>query len=149
MKRRRVAWLAVVVAVPVLWAMFAPIPADSREQLFEIPAGTWERRAAGRDVEILPAEIHLTLGVKDILVLRNLDRVPQTFGPVLIMPGQSFKLPFGQASDYQFNCTAHAAGRMDIIVDPEPSAGWRRLAWRVQGARRYVAERWNISHHSP
>jgi hypothetical protein len=141
MKRRRVAWLAAVVAVPVLWAMFAPIPADSREQLFEIPAGTWERRAAGHDVEILPAEIHLTLGVKDILVLRNLDRVPQTFGPVLIMPGQSFKLPFGQASDYQFNCTAHAAGRMDIIVDPEPAAGWRRLAWRVQTARRVLAER--------
>ena len=147
MKRRRVAWLAAVVAVPVLWAMFAPIPADSREQLFEIPAGTWERRAAGHDVEILPAEIHLTLGVKDILVLRNLDRVPQTFGPVLIMPGQSFRLPFGQASDYQFNCTAHAAGRMDIIVDPEPSAGWRRLAWRVQGARRALVERWNTSHH--
>ena len=147
MKRWRLAWLAVVVAVPVLWAMFAPIPAGSREQLFEIPAGTWERRAAGHGVEILPAEIHLTLGVKDILVLRNLDSVPQTFGPVLIMPGQSFKLPFGQASDYQFNCTAHAAGRMDIIVDPEPSAGWRRLAWRVQGARRYVAERWNTSHH--
>lgn len=145
MKRRRVAWLAAVVAVPVLWAMFAPIPADSREQLFEIPAGTWERRAAGNDVEILPAEIHLTLGVKDILVLRNLDKVPQTFGPVLIMPGQSFKLPFGQASDYQFNCTAHAAGRMDIIVDPEPSAGWRRLAWRVAGARRTLAERSRVT----
>jgi hypothetical protein len=141
MKRFHLAWVAVVVAIPTLWAMFAPIPAGSREQLFEIPAGTWERRAAGNHVEILPAEIHLTLGVKDILVLRNLDRVPQTFGPVLIMPGQSFKLPFGQASDYQFNCTAHAAGRMDIIVDPEPVAGWRRLAWRVQTARRALAER--------
>ena len=141
MKRFHLARVAVVVALPALWAMFAPIPAGSREQLFEIPAGTWERRAAGNNVEILPAEIHLTLGVKDILVLRNLDRVPQTFGPVLIMPGQSFKLPFGQASDYQFNCTAHAAGRMDIIVDPEPAAGWRRLVWRVQTARRVLAER--------
>jgi len=135
MTRRRVAWLAAVaavaVAVPMLWAMFAPIPAGSREQLFEIPAGTWERRAAGHGVEILPAEIHLTLGVKDILVLRNLDRVPQTFGPVLIMPGQSFRLPFSTASTYSFQCTAHPNGGLSVIVDPALAPGWDRLAWRL------------------
>ena len=64
-------------------------------------------------------------------MLRNLDRVPQTFGPVLVMPGQSFKLPFNAASDYQFDCTAHASGRMRIVVDPAPGIGWPRLAWRL------------------
>ena len=49
---------------------------------------------AGQDVEILPSEIHLTLQVKDILVLINNDDVPQQFGPVLMMPGQSFRLPY-------------------------------------------------------
>ena len=134
--RARVVALGVTAALAaaVLWAMFAPLPAASREQLFEIPAGTYERRAAGDKVEILPSEIRLTLGVKDILVLRNLDKVPQTFGPVLIMPGQSFRLPFNQASDFQFECTAHASGRMRIVVDPAPDAGWRRLAWRWRQA---------------
>jgi hypothetical protein len=120
-----------VLAVSVIWAMCAPVGGGSREQLFEIPAGTYDRRATGDKVDILPAEIRLTLGVKDILVLRNLDRVPQTFGPVLVMPGQSFKLPFNAASDYQFDCTAHASGRMRIIVDPAPGMGWPRLMWRL------------------
>ena len=43
-------------------------------------------------VEILPDEIRLTLGVRDVLVLENLDDVPQIFGPTLMMPGQSFRL---------------------------------------------------------
>ena len=130
--RRLALLVAAALAAAALWAMFAPLPAGSREQLFEIPAGTYARRAAGDKVEILPSEIRLTLGVKDVLVLRNLDTVPQTFGPVLIMPGQSFRLPFNQASDYQFECTAHASGQMRIVVDPAPDAGWRRLVWRVR-----------------
>lgn len=115
-----------------LWAMYAPIPAGPRERLFEIPAGTYARRAAGDKAEVLPAEIRLTLGVKDILVLKNLDKVPQTFGPVLIMPGQSFRMPFGVPGDVQFECTAHASGHMRIVVDPAPDAGWPRLAWRAR-----------------
>jgi hypothetical protein len=135
---RLVGVVAAALAIAALWAMFAPIPAGSRERLFEIPAGTWERRAAGDPVEILPPEIRLTLGVNDILVLRNLDKVPQTFGPVLIMPGQSFRMPFGVAGDVQFECTAHASGRMRIVVDPAPDAGWRRLAWRARTAMQWL-----------
>jgi len=130
--------LAIAALWATLWAMYAPIPASSREQLFEIPAGTYARRAAGDKVEILPTSIRLTLGVKDILVLKNLDNVPQTFGPVLIMPGQSFRMPFGVAGDVQFECTAHASGQMRIIVDPAPDAGWRRLAWRARTALHWL-----------
>jgi hypothetical protein len=133
MTRSRILTLAAaVLAIAALWAMFAPIPASSREQLFEIPAGTYARRAAGDKVEILPTSIRLTLGVKDILVLKNPDNVPQTFGPVLIMPGQSFTMPFGVAGDVQFECTAHASGQMRIVVEPAPDAGWRRLVWRAR-----------------
>ena len=124
--------LLIALLSAVLWAMYAPLPAGSREQLFEIPAGTYARRAAGDKAEVLPTSIRLTLGVKDILVLKNLDNVPQTFGPVLIMPGQSFRMPFGVAGDVQFECTAHASGQMRIVVDPAPDAGWRRLVWRTR-----------------
>lgn len=109
-----------------------PVGYDSREEIFEIPAGTWSQRMAGDPVNILPDKIYLTLGVRDLLVLRNLDEVPQMFGPTLIMPGQSFKMPFDMASEYQFACTAHTSGSMTVIVDPEPTPGWRRFQWRIK-----------------
>ncbi len=121
---------AAVLAV-ILWAALTPVAAGSRDEIFEIPKGTWARRMAGDKVEILPQQIRLTLGVRDILVLINRDDVPQTFGPVLMMPGQSFRLPFGVASHYQFACTAHASGQMTVIVDAMPASPWTRLRWRV------------------
>jgi len=96
--KRVLAWLACLVLVLVGLAAFVPVTFESREETFEIPKGTWERRRAGDLVEILPGEIHLMLGVHDVLLLRNLDDVPQIFGPTVMMPGQSFRLPFGVAS---------------------------------------------------
>jgi hypothetical protein len=113
------------------WAALAPVSLPSRDELFEIPNGTWARRMAGDKVEILPSEIHLTHGANDVLLLRNLDSVPQIFGPVLIMPGQSFRLPFETVSINDFACTAHASGQMRVIVDAMPAAGWPRLTWRA------------------
>ena len=117
---------------------FFPLQFESREEIFEIPTGTWANRSAGNKVEILPQEIYLALGVRDVLVLRNLDTVPQIFGPTLIMPNQSFKLPFELASDYQFACTAHASGQMTIVVDPEPTPGLQRLQWRFKTLARWL-----------
>jgi hypothetical protein len=116
----------------VAWAALSPITSDDRDQVFEIPKGTWARRMAGAKVDILPNEVRLTLGIKDVLVLRNRDDVPQVFGPTLMMPGQSFRLPFEMASSYQFACTAHASGQMTVTVAPGPAAGWERLAWRTR-----------------
>ena len=116
----------------MVWGAFATIQSTTRDELFAIPKGTWARRMAGDKVEILPAKVHLTLGVNDVLLLKNLDDVPQIFGPVLIMPGQSFRLPFALASDYQFECSAHASGQMSVIVAAMPEQGWARLQWRVQ-----------------
>lgn len=120
------------------WAAFAPIPSASRDEVFEIPKGTWARRMAGDKVNILPDEINLTLGIKDVLVLKNGDDVPQMFGPALMMPGQSFRLPFAQASSYQFACSAHASGQMTVNVDPLPESPWGRLRWRVNALLRSV-----------
>jgi hypothetical protein len=124
------ALLAAVLAL-LLWGAFAPLGYASREQPFEIPPGTYQRRMQGEQVEILPASVNLTLGVQDVLLLRNRDSVPQVFGPVLVMPGQDFRLPFEQAGDYQFNCTAHASGQMTVRVVEEPDPGWDRLRWRT------------------
>jgi hypothetical protein len=114
------------------WASLAPVSSISRDEVFEIPRGTWARRMAGDPVEILPDRIRLTLGIRDILVLRNRDEVPQVFGPTLMMPGQSFRLPFAVASSYAFACTAHASGQMTVVVEPYPETPWARLLWRVR-----------------
>ena len=135
-KRTIVRVWAVVPLVAVLaalgWAGFAPLDVPSRDELFEIPKGTYARRMAGDKVEILPSRIRLTLGLNDVLLLRNLDDVPQVFGPTIMMPGQSFRLPFEKAAEYQFACTAHASGQMTIVVEEEPVMPWSRIHWRIR-----------------
>ena len=128
--------MALGVAAGVLGVLLCigllPVHTDSRDRIFEIPKGTWARRVSGDKVEILPDHIRLTLGLRDVLVLRNHDDVPQIFGPTLMMPGQSFRLPFERAAEYQFACTAHASGQMTIVVEPNPTMPWSRLLWRAR-----------------
>jgi hypothetical protein len=113
------------------WAALAPVEAAPGEELFEIPPGTSARRLAGEDLAVLPQTIRLD--VNDVLVLRNEDQAPHIFGPTLIMPGQTFRLPFRTAATYSFMCTAHANGQLNVIVRPAPAAGWERLRWRWRG----------------
>ena len=94
---------------------------------------------AGDPVEILPDRIRLTLGISDVLLLRNSDDVPQMFGPTLMMPGQSFRLPFDTAATYSFACTAHASGDTrtraasaaspTLIFQPSSSSSIGVLGW--------------------
>ena len=131
--------LTVAVLAAVAWAAFTPVTFASREETFEIPKGTWARRMAGNKVEILPSRVFLTIGIRDVLLLKNMDDVPQIFGPTLMMPGQSFRLPFEVASSYQFACTAHASGQMTVVVDEQPDTPWRRLMWRTRRIFRVAA----------
>jgi hypothetical protein len=124
--------IAAAVAATLGCIGLIPIRTASHDQIFEIPKGTWARRMSGDKVEILPDHIRLTLGLRDILVLRNHDDVPQIFGPTLMMPGQSFRLPFERPAEYQFACTAHASGQMTIVVEPNPATPWARIAWRAR-----------------
>ena len=134
--------LAVALVIAALgalgWIGSTPPPQEAREQQHVIPKGTWSRRMAGQDVEILPQTIRLTLGVEDVLVLVNHDDVPQQFGPVLMMPGQTFRLPFAVASEYQFACTAHVSGYLTVVVDPSPP-WWTLLFDRVAKFARRMA----------
>lgn len=114
----------------VAWAGLAPVGDEWREEVHVIPKGTWARRSAGAKFDVLPDQIHLTLGVRDILVMKNQDDVPQMFGPVLIMPGQSFRLPFRVASRHDFACTAHVSGQLTVYVKPKP-AWWELLLLRA------------------
>jgi len=139
LKRGSLILAAAAALSAIAWAAFTPVTFASREEIFEIPKGTWAHRMAGNKVEILPSRVFLTIGVRDVLLLKNLDDVPQIFGPTLMMPGQSFRLPFEVASSYQFACTAHASGQMTVVVDEQPDTAWRRLVWRTKRIFRVVA----------
>jgi hypothetical protein len=118
-------------AIALAGAAWIPVRVNDREQVFEIPKGTWARRQAGENIDILPQRMELALGLRDVLVLRNNDDVPQIFGPTLIMPGQSFSLPFSTAGEFQFACTAHVSGQMTVAVGEGTSAAWPRLRYRL------------------
>jgi hypothetical protein len=75
----------------------------------------------------------LTIGVRDVLVIKNEDDQPQTFGPVLLAPGQTYRVPFSAPATFDLACSAHEAGQLTIVVEREPVPGWRRLRWRVGG----------------
>jgi len=128
-------WILAALGAAVLagagWAAFAPAGAQAREEVHVIPKGTWARRMAGDKSDVMPDNIRLTLGVRDVLVMKNDDDVPQMFGPVLMMPGQSFRLPFSVASRYDFACTAHVKGSLAVFVDPKPQ-WWRLVLWRAR-----------------
>jgi hypothetical protein len=134
--KRILVTVAIILVAALTWFGLTPVRSPSREQVFEIPKGTWAQRMSGHKVAILPDHIHLTVGLRDILVLRNMDEVPQIFGPTLMMPGQSFSLPFDRPAQYQFACTAHASGQMTIVVDPYPGTPWARIAWRARALLR-------------
>lgn len=137
-RRRRLFWI--VAAAPVVFAAMWPVTFDSREELFEIPKGTWARRMAGEKREILPSDIHLVVGIHNVLLLKNSDDVPQIFGPTLLMPGQSLRIPFTRPSENYFACTAHASGQLLIVVEATPAWPWDRLSWRVRRMLRWLSE---------
>ena len=138
--RRRFGIAALVILIPLVVAATWPVTFDSREELFEIPKGTWARRMAGDKREILPSTIHLVVGIHDVLVLKNSDDVPQIFGPTLLMPGQTFRLPFTTPSENFFACTAHASGQLVISVEAEPRWPWSRLTWRMRRVLRSLSQ---------
>ena len=145
-RRVFLAFLLAAAATAVALAAFRPVRFDSREEPFEIPKGTWARRMAGDKIEILPAKIYLMLEVRDVLFLRNLDDVPQIFGPTLLMPGQSFRLPFHTASENLFACTAHANGQLMVVVEEKPDSAAGRLSWRARWLARKISQRFQAQH---
>lgn len=121
----------------VLYGALAPLRTPSQERGFTFPAPADAQ--AARRAPALPREVRLTLGVQDVLLLRNLDRQPHVFGPLQLLPGQEFRLPFEYAGSYPYACPDVAGGTLTVRVVRLPDPGWERLRWRlaalVQGLR--------------
>lgn len=119
--RRPLAWPLAALLLALAWGALAPLRYPTRELPFELAAGA----------DTLPAQVRLTLGVQDVLLLRNGGASAQTVGPVRLLPGQEFRLPFEQGGEYQLASTAHAGGQLRVSVVAAPDPGWERLRWRL------------------
>ncbi|MGB9108990.1 MAG: hypothetical protein WCC39_09910 [Telluria sp.] len=128
---RRLQWtLAALLAAVLLWAAVAPLHYPTRERLLEFPRGAAVVRGHGGPMTV-PAEVGLTLGVRDVLLLRNRDAAPHVFGQVLVLPGHVVRLPFEQAGDYPYACDLAPDANVTVRVQPQPDPGWARLRWRL------------------
>ena len=115
------------------WAALAPLPALPRERIIVIPRG-----ANLLASQPFPSDIRLTLGLQDVLVLRNEDDRPQLVGGIEIAAGQSLSIPFYRVQDFQLACSAHPSGQLRISVSALPERGPTRLWWRVRRLRAYI-----------
>jgi hypothetical protein len=125
--------LAGAFLLALLYGALAPLRAPSHERSFSFPRpGAAAGAAAGAParVQALPRDIRLTLGVQDVLLLRNLDRKPHVFGPLQLRPGQEVRLPFEHAGQYLYACPDVAGGVLKVSVVRLPDPGWERLRWR-------------------
>jgi len=112
------------------WAALAPLPALPKERVVVIPKG-----ASGLGPQPFPSNIHLTLGLQDVLVLRNEDDRPQLIGGIEVGAGQTLRIPFHRVQDFQLACSAHPSGQLRILVSAKPGRGLGRLWWRVDHLR--------------
>lgn len=116
---------AAALALLMLWSMLAPLGGGSHELLLEFPPG------ARRDGMAVPAEIRLTRGVRDVLLLRNRDSAPVVFGPLRVAAGAELRLPFEDEGSHLFACPPVAGGVVAVRVLAAPGPGWGRLRWRL------------------
>jgi len=129
---QRVRWgVGLTIAAALLWAALAPLRYPTRERTFVFPRGATIVDGAGEQGAV-PAEVSLTLGVRDVLLLRNRDAVPHVFGQVLVLPGHVFRLPFEQAGDYVYACDVAPGHAVTVRVANHPDPGWARLGWRLR-----------------
>ena len=113
--------VGLAIGATLLWAALAPLRYPTRERTFVFPHGA-----------AVPAEVSLTLGVRDVLLLRNRDAAPHVFGQVLVLPGHVFRLPFEQAGDYVYACDVAPGHAVTVRVANHPDPGWARLGWRLR-----------------
>jgi hypothetical protein len=105
----------------LLWACLSPLRFPSREKLLELGGAT-----------PVPSYVRLTLGVQDVLLLRNGSATAQVFGQLRVLPGHTFRLPFEQVGDDAFACSTHPRGQVLVQVMAPPDPGIARLRWRAE-----------------
>jgi len=89
---------------------------EARRLVIVIPAGTAERLAAGDVSSAPPHRIELVLGVQDVLIIRNEDKVWHQVGPFRVAPGHTLIQRFWRPGTVRQSCTMTASQEVEIVV---------------------------------
>ena len=81
---------------------------------YVIPAGTGMRTDLGDKVEVIPAELSVSVG--DELVIVNEDDRLQLAGPFSIRPGETLRHTFTETGTLRGACTANGIRELTIEV---------------------------------
>jgi hypothetical protein len=97
-----------------------------RAVTYVIPPGV----GVGQATVVIPAEIVLTVGIRDTLVIENQDNVIHVFGPFIVGPESTFSKRFRTPRLYEGACTFHPGQEMRVVINPAPwtIAFWNRNA---------------------
>ena len=90
-----------------------------------LPSLVAPEQLAGQATVVIPAEIVMTLGVKDTLVIENQDNVVHSFGPYILSPESTFTHRFHTPLVYKAACTFHE-DQVSLVVNPAP---WSLAFW--------------------
>lgn len=92
----------------------------AREYRIVIPEGTGTQIAMGEDPGIIPLEINLTLGEKDILVLENHDVQDYLVGGIWVAPFETVRKQFYEPQTFVGLCTVTVGRDLVEIIVSEP-----------------------------
>lgn len=128
MKKFRRRWLKPLFLIGLLWCMIglaacrtALEPAENREVVYTIAAGSAAKVAAGEKVTMLPSTINMILGKKDILIIKNEDVEPVVIDGIKIDPGQRARQQFYTVGEFQMLCAGGGhTEQVKITVLPQP-----------------------------
>jgi len=123
-------WLVRLGAIAIALALFAVgcssddragplVVADPGATEFDydylIPPGTGERYDAGEFIEILPAELEVSVG--EVLRIVNEDERDHLVGPFFVGAGETLTQRFSTAGEFEGLCTVHPSGQFILIVN--------------------------------
>ena len=86
-------------------------PAD---YAFSIPVGAGEALDRGEPLEILPAELEVTVG--ETLEIVNHDDRGHLVGPFFVGAGETLRQRFASPGVFSGICTVHPSGEIELVV---------------------------------
>lgn len=79
-----------------------------------IPAGTADRMSAGEAVDILPAELRVTVG--EVIRIVNEDEEGHFVGIFYVGAGETVTQRFASAGEFVGACSVHPSGQLTLEV---------------------------------
>ena len=88
---------------------------ESATYEYVIPLGAGEALDQGEPLEILPAELNVTVG-ETIRIVNDDDR-GHNIGPWFVGPEETLTQQFSSPGEFEGVCTVHPSGELILLVD--------------------------------